>query len=106
MYSGGRGRGRSCVSCAVDGRDGCVSSLHASRVGRGPAGGRRDSVVLRRPALLGLLALCTWPVCAHAADQTAIVTIAGNGTAGFSGDGGPANKAKLFGPTGLAVSKA
>jgi hypothetical protein len=62
--------------------------------------------VLRRPTLLALLALCVWPVCAHAADQTAIVTIAGNGTAGFSGDGGPAGSAKLSSPTGLAVSKA
>ena len=32
-----------------------------------------------------------------------ISTIAGNGTAGFYGDGGPAAYAKLSGPTGLAV---
>jgi uncharacterized protein (TIGR03437 family) len=33
----------------------------------------------------------------------AITTVAGNGTAGFSGDGGPARAAQLAGPEGLAV---
>src|SRR5437899_228459 len=32
-----------------------------------------------------------------------ITTVAGNGTAGFSGDGGPATGAGLFGPAGIAV---
>jgi trimeric autotransporter adhesin len=35
-----------------------------------------------------------------------IYTIAGNGTAGFSGDGGPATRAKLDFPTGVAVDAA
>src|SRR5438132_1106612 len=32
-----------------------------------------------------------------------ISTVAGNGAAGFSGDGGPATSASLFAPTGLAL---
>ncbi len=35
-----------------------------------------------------------------------ITTVAGNGTAGFSGDSGPATGAKLNGPTGVAVDAA
>src|SRR5437879_2175397 len=32
-----------------------------------------------------------------------ITSVAGNGTAGFSGDGGPATSAELYGPLGIAV---
>jgi hypothetical protein len=32
-----------------------------------------------------------------------ITTVAGNGTYGYSGDGGPATNAELFGPSGVAV---
>ncbi len=35
-----------------------------------------------------------------------ITTVAGNGTAGYSGDGGPAASAQLNGPVGLAVDTA
>ena len=38
-----------------------------------------------------------------AAATGVITTVAGNGAAGYSGDGGPATSAKLYGPAGVAA---
>jgi hypothetical protein len=34
-----------------------------------------------------------------------IYTVAGNGTMGYFGDGGPATQAELFNPAGVALNK-
>ena len=37
--------------------------------------------------------------------RSEIITLAGNGTFGFSGDGGPATQAQLNRPHGIAIDK-
>jgi uncharacterized protein YjiK len=41
--------------------------------------------------------------CIRKVANGVITTVAGNGTQGFSGDGGPATSAQLFQPFGVAV---
>src|SRR3954466_12863216 len=99
MYSGGRRRGRSCVSCAVDGRDASVShrftQLESAEVQRVDEG---------IPSCCA--ALPCWPCSASAPDggnnrvrvvdaNQVITTVAGTGTAGSAGNDGPATAAQL-----------
>ena len=56
--------------------------------------------VLRR-SLSGFASLILISVCSGQAPQFTISTVAGNGTAGFAGDGGPATAANLKFPAGI-----
>jgi streptogramin lyase len=45
----------------------------------------------------------TWPLLPFAAEQPGISTVAGTGQRGYSGDGGPAARAQVNNPFGIAV---
>src|SRR5437764_11797341 len=60
-------------------------------------------------AVVGLVALSRSPVGLAAGETLApgtIITVAGTGQAGFSGDNGPATKARLDFPIGIAIDAA
>src|ERR1017187_8202507 len=54
------------------------------------------------PVVTLLISVMSWPIFAQTS-TTIITTVAGNGTAGFGGDGGPATGVALFHPTGGAL---
>lgn len=73
-------------------------------------GGKALAAQLNRPAALALDSSGTLYIadlgnnCVRAVADGTIVTVAGDGTGGFAGDGGPAAASLLWAPAGLATS--
>src|SRR5664280_1427603 len=65
---------------------------------------RATGASFRRPS--GSTGSADQPGAAPSPKPATITTVAGNGTAGFCGDGGPATQACLYGPGGLALDAA
>jgi hypothetical protein len=81
--------------------------------GYGGDGGDATKAIINSPTSVGLdnadnLFFCDWNARIRkvTAGTGTIITVAGTGTAGYSGDGGPATAAELGGPGSLAVDVA
>jgi DNA-binding CsgD family transcriptional regulator/sugar lactone lactonase YvrE len=89
--------------------NGEVSELPAAVPARRRSAGRRwprvgaalAVAVLGAATVVGVIV--TWPHIQGAQPGQTIVSLAGTGTAGFSGDGGPARQAALREPNGIAL---
>ena len=90
----------SCLG-PVQGRIGESRRIGTSVVGVGAPAPRRRVVVAISTAA-ALVAFTAFPALSRAAVGD-ITTVAGTGTVGFSGDGGPATSAELNDPYGVAV---
>jgi len=61
------------------------------------------NIVVSKGAAVGVIAVSSGTFYGQAMTAGTLYTIAGNGTPGFSGDGGPATAAELDGPPGLSL---
>jgi len=75
-----------------------VTILHRNLIAHARTRIRKAARVLLAP----LVVLIAVPACSQMQQVSLIVTIAGTGTAGYSGNGGPATSAELTTPTGTA----
>jgi sugar lactone lactonase YvrE len=97
----------------VDGTTGIITTVAGNgTVGFSGDGGPATSTSLDGPASVAVDAAGNLLIVSNQrirrVDGTTgiITTVAGNGTVGFSGDGGPATSASLFNPSGVAVDSA
>jgi secreted PhoX family phosphatase len=80
---------------------GVTPSFH--RLGAKARNSWATRIIFLTSAILSLTIVGASPTSAKATDTATISTVAGNGTAGLSGNGGPALQAELNGPCGLAL---
>ncbi len=93
--------------------NGIITTVAGGRWGRGGDGGPATEAGLNGPSgvagdnLGNLYIADQWNHRIRKVDKDGIITtLAGNGSEGYSGDGGPAAQAQLHGPTSIAVDTA